>query len=94
MLYYALALNTSDKNPNVHICNDCGCELILMEVTTFTIDNNRSPITKSTYRCSNDECQVASDKRTAVRIEAKRVQELARENRKNRSITLNHKQPA
>lgn len=89
MWYNTHALNTSEKKLEPQ-CHDCGCALILVEVATFTVGNNPSPITKTTYRCPNKECQEESDKRAAKRLELRLEQEQARENRKKKatSITL------
>lgn len=67
-----------------NVCIDCGSKLVQVAVTTQTLGNNPSPITKTTYRCSNIACQEECDKRTAKQLELKKEQELARENRKKR----------
>lgn len=85
IIHTTLNIPNRDLSPNK--CIDCGSELILMEVTVHTSGNNPSPITKTTYRCSNDACQEECDKRTAKRIEIKREQDLARENRKKNLAT-------
>lgn len=62
-----------------------------MEVTVTKAGNNPSLITKTTYRCSNQECQDECDKRTAKKEEIRKEQELARQNRaatNHKSITI------
>ncbi|MDO8639207.1 MAG: hypothetical protein Q7R43_06540 [Candidatus Daviesbacteria bacterium] len=71
-----------------HKCFDCGCELILMEETTATMGNNLYPITKSTYRCPNSDCQEESDKRTAKRVELRKDQDAKKALRLNKSKTI------
>lgn len=84
MWYTAAALNIKTQNIS-HKCFDCGCELILMEETTATMGNNLYPITKSTYRCPNQECQEELDKRTAKRQELKREQDAKKALRLNKN---------
>lgn len=75
-------MNTPDENINPLKCHGCGRDLILVKTSSYTIDNNPSPITKTTYRCSDDVCQEESEKRAAKKLELKLEQDLARENRK------------
>jgi hypothetical protein len=69
-------------------CRDCGSNLVLVDVTTYTINNNPSSITQSTYRCSNKACQAESDKREAKRLKVKKDQEEDREARRKASAVF------
>lgn len=83
-------MDTQDNNLK---CRECGNTLILVEVTTRTIDKNPSPITKSTFRCSNNACQAEADKRDKKRVELKKEQEEARELRRKNSAEIALKSP-
>lgn len=81
-------MKTPKQKKTILKCNNCGADLILVETTTTTIFNNLSPITKTTYRCSNASCQVETDRKTAKRIELIEQRELMQENRKKASQEL------
>lgn len=83
--YNSHSLNTpkeSSTKPAPLKCHGCGSDLILVKVVVHTVDNNPYPITKTTYRCSDDVCQAESEKRAAKKLELKLEQDLARENRR------------
>lgn len=89
-MYTTATVKTKDtKSSKIsHKCFDCGCELILMEETTAIMGNNLYPITKSTYKCPNKECQEESDKRTAKRVEIKKEQDAKKALRLNKNKTV------
>ncbi len=44
----------------------------------MTLGNNLYPITKTTYKCTNKECQDDSDQKNAAKAKARHEQEAAR----------------
>ncbi|MFH0937154.1 MAG: hypothetical protein V1808_02590 [Candidatus Daviesbacteria bacterium] len=78
----------TNQKVSPHKCNDCGCDLILIEETTAIHGNNLYPITRSVYICSNKECQAEADKRTATRIALKKEQEESRQRRTAENLKL------
>ncbi len=62
-------------------CNQCGCDLVLVTQKTERIGNAFSAMTKTTYRCSNQECQDEIDRRVNKNLELRQERELARQNR-------------
>lgn len=86
--YNTATLNNIQGSPTSRKCNDCGSDLILVEEVTMTLGNNLYPITKSTYKCSNQKCQDEADKRNAKRLELKNQQEQARKERIQENLKL------
>lgn len=84
--YNTFALNNTDTISNSHKCNDCGCDLILVEEVTMTLGNNLYPITKSTFKCSDKECQAEADKKAAKKLELKLELEQARAKRAQENL--------
>lgn len=83
ILWYTLqALNnlkiTSSPKPK---CNQCGCELILQTTITEKSERSFAPMTRITYRCSNQACQDSIDDRVAKKLALKNEQDLARQKR-------------
>lgn len=60
-----------------------------MEETTAIMGNNLYPITKTTYRCSNETCQKEADLRAAKKVELKKEQEVARAKRAADNLKFN-----
>lgn len=88
MCYTATVLNTKDQKETPHKCWDCGADLILVEEVTMTLGNNLYPTTKSTYRCSNKDCQDEADRKAVKRAELKKEQELSRAKRIQENLKL------
>lgn len=81
-------MKSSDQKQKIHKCNDCGAILILVEEITMTLGNNLYPITKSIFKCSNNECQEEADKRAAKKLELKKELDDAREKRAQENLRL------
>lgn len=79
--YNGCTLSDSPSNSITPKCNQCGCNLVLVKKKTAQIGNSFSPMTTTTYRCSNQECQDEIDRRVCKRIELREERELARQNR-------------
>lgn len=43
-------------------CSQCGSDLILVSKVTEILEGYLFPLTTSTYRCTNDECQQQKDR--------------------------------
>ncbi len=74
-------------------CSQCQSRLIVVKVETEKIENHRFPVTITTYRCSNKECQTETDKRTAIRLKNREVQELAKQEREKMRLKNMRQKP-
>lgn len=81
MWYNGFTLSNLPSNLPTPKCNQCGSDLITLNKKTEKIGNSFSPMTTTTYRCSNQECQDEIDRRVSKRIELREERELARQNR-------------
>jgi hypothetical protein len=78
-------MSTSKKQ--TPLCNQCGRKLILVGKTETK--DTFSKIIIKTYRCPDEDCQRAIDKRTKARIKLQKEQEEARKVRaKTKSKTM------
>lgn len=55
--------------------------MIQVDEITEVIENHRFPVTTTTYRCSDDDCQEDTDKKTQARLKHIKEQEKARAER-------------
>lgn len=94
MWYNTPALNTSTQNRISLKCSNCGSELIFVEEVTVTIGNSLYPMTKTTYRCSNQVCQDETDRKVAKNLELKKEREQLKENRLKSNFRISKKAPA
>lgn len=74
-------LSDIDHNSPGSKCNRCGSDLILLSRKTERPLNSFSPITITTYRCSNQECQDEADRKVRERLELREARERARQDR-------------
>jgi len=79
--YNGCTLSNQTSNLSIPKCNQCGCDLVLVKQKTEKIGNAFSPMTTTTYRCSNQECQDEIDRRVTKHLQLREERELARQNR-------------
>ncbi len=53
-------------------CSRCGSKLILLKEKVEKSQNQQSPTTTVTYKCTNKECQAAADKKMAELLQRKK----------------------
>lgn len=88
MWYNAGALKTTPQEKVLPKCCICGAELILIEEVSIATGNSLYPMTKTTYHCSDQQCQEETDRKVAKRLEAIRERELLKENRTKVNIRI------
>ena len=86
MWYNGCTLSDLPSNLPKPKCNQCGSDLGLVTKKTAQIGNSFSPMTTTTYRCSDQACQDEIDRMVSKRLQLREERELARQNR----LKLNH----
>ncbi len=86
MWYNGCTLSDTPPNLPTPKCNQCGSDLVLVKKKTAQIGNSFSPMTTTTYRCSDKACQDEIDRMVSKRLQLREERELARQNR----LKLNH----
>ncbi|RJP47323.1 MAG: hypothetical protein C4584_00615 [Armatimonadetes bacterium] len=67
------------KDKNQRVCIECGSVLVETGKSTKQSGNPLYPITITQYRCTNDACQAASDKKQADALQ-QRLDRIERSN--------------
>ncbi len=62
-------------------CNQCDSDLILVKESIEILPDFLTPITTTTYRCSDKSCQKSIDKKTSERIQLQLEQDTAKRDR-------------
>lgn len=88
MWYNAGALNIKHQEKTLPKCCICGAELILIEEVSIATGNSLYPMTKTTYRCSDPQCQDETNKKVAKKLEAIKERELLKTNRTKVNIRI------
>jgi len=66
-------------------CHKCGNFLLLVDVQVEKVTKQYSPVTTSTYKCSDEKCQEESEKEMARFVKRRTDQEAAKEERMNKA---------
>lgn len=90
MCYTTSSLPVISSHNSTPKCRICGSELIFVKKVTEQIENYKSEVTTTVYRCSNKECQDDIDKKTELRQKTQKEQEAA----KLRRLQAQQKKPA
>jgi hypothetical protein len=77
-------LNTTTPQLTSRKCHKCGSPLLLVDQRTETVPGQYSPVTTSTYNCSNEDCQKSTDKELAQMAKKKEEKEVANQMRVER----------
>lgn len=83
-------MNTTLPRLTSRTCYKCGSKLLLIDERTESVPGQYSPITTTTYNCSDEECQKNTDKDLAKMKIQKEEKEVAAQQRLER-ITLSRK---